>query len=195
MSDDTGEGPAPIALPDGLWFAPEVSVEGISALEGVERVRSKRIPARLDYTYTAGEATSRSLAAMKEKRIIGEKCPEFGYVYTPPRGASANSGLPTTEQVELAHRAIVTSFCVVNISFIGQGVEVPYVNANLLIEGADTTTFGLIQEVDPSEIEMGMWVEPVWKPDEELTHSWENIKWWKPTGEPNAELDLYREHV
>lgn len=184
--------PAPIPLPDGLWFAPEPTLEGIEF--ETEVIRAKTIPARLDYTYTAGEATTRALRAMKNKTIIGEKCPEYGYVYLPPRGASANSGRPTEEQVELPHRAIICSFCVVNIEFFGQGLEVPYVNANILVEGADTTTFGLIQEWDFDDIHIGMYVEPVWKDDDELEESWENIKWWKPTGE-NAEPSLYEDKL
>ena len=44
------------------------------ALRDVEPVRSIRTPARLEYQFTAGEATSRFLRGIAEKRILGERC-------------------------------------------------------------------------------------------------------------------------
>ena len=98
----------------------------IPALADVEPVRSLRIPARLDYTFTAGEATSRFLKGIKEKRILGERCPVCQKVYVPPRGACPEDGVPTAEQVELPHTGIVTTFCVVNLDFTeerGRGAD------------------------------------------------------------------------
>ena len=182
-------------LPEGLWSAPEADTSAVPELADVEAVLRVRIPARLDYRYTAGEATSRSLLGMAEKRIIGEMCPKFGYVFVPPRGASPNSGLPTTEQVDLPHVGTVTTFCVVNVEFTGQGLEVPYVSANILIDGSHVTTFGLIQEIPPHDVRLGLRVEAVWKDDDELEASFENIKWWRPTGEPDADYESYREYA
>ena len=182
-------------LPEGLWSAPEADTSAVPELSDVEAVLRVRIPARLDYRYTAGEATSRSLLGMAEKRIIGEKCPKFGYVFVPPRGASPNSGLPTTEQVDLPHVGTVTTFCVVNVEFTGQGLEVPYVSANILIDGSHVTTFGLILEIPPHDVRLGLRVEAVWKDDAELEASFENIKWWRPTGEPDADYESYREYA
>ena len=56
------------------------------ALRGLEPVRSIRAPARLEYTFTAGEATSRFLRGIASKRILGERCPVCGKVMLPPRG-------------------------------------------------------------------------------------------------------------
>ena len=93
----------------------------IPALADGEPVRRLRIPARLDYTFTAGEATSRFLKGVAEKKLLGERAPG-GKVYVPPRGSDPTLGVPTTEQVELAHTGIVTPFCVVNVAFTGRGV-------------------------------------------------------------------------
>ena len=70
-----------------------------------------------------------SCGASAEKKIIGERCPECGKVYVPPRGADPELGVPTAEQVELAHVGTVTAFCVVNVPFYGQGMEIPYTSA------------------------------------------------------------------
>ena len=44
------------------------------SLRDVEPVRSIRTPARLDYTFTAGEATSRFLRGIASRKILGERC-------------------------------------------------------------------------------------------------------------------------
>ena len=54
--------------------------------EDVEQVRSVRTPAALDYTYTAGVATTRFLKGIAEGKILGERAPG-GKVYVPSRGA------------------------------------------------------------------------------------------------------------
>jgi hypothetical protein len=42
---------------------------------------------------------------------------------------------------------------------------------------------------------MGMRVRAVWKPDDELGPTMESIKWFEPTGEPDADYATYREHL
>ena len=103
------------------------------ALRDVETVRGIRTPARLDYTFTAGAATSRFLRGIAAKKIYGERCGTCGKVILPPRGSCPNDGVPTSEQVELPDRGIVTTFCVVNVKFSGSAMELPYVCADRLI--------------------------------------------------------------
>lgn len=165
------------------------------ALHGVEAVRSIRAPARLEYTYTAGEASSRFLRGIASRRILGERCPACGKVILPPRGSCPVDGVPTSEQVELPDRGIVTTFCVVNVKFHGQAMDVPYVSATVLPDGADMGLFGLVQEIPFDQVRMGMRVEAVWVDDDELAPTLASIKWWRPTGEPDAPYESYREHV
>jgi uncharacterized OB-fold protein len=170
-------------------------ISQIPALADVEPVRSIRTPARLDYRFTAGEATSRFLKGLAQKRILGERCPICQKVYVPPRGACPTDGVPTKEQVELPHTGIVTTFCIVNVQFYGQGLEVPYVSATILLDGADIGLFALVQEIPYDQIRMGMRVEAVWVDDDALAPTLESIKWFRPTGEPDAPYDSYKEHV
>ena len=165
------------------------------ALRDVEPVRGIRAPARLDYTFTAGEATSRFLRGISTKRILAERCPVCGKVYVPPRGSCPVDGVPTAEQVELPHTGIVTTFCVVNVQFYGQEIEVPYVCATVLLDGADIGLFGLVQEIPFDQVRMGLRVEAVWVDEAELKPDLASIRYWKPTGEPDAAYETYREHV
>jgi uncharacterized OB-fold protein len=148
---------------------------------------------RIDFTAYTGTAQSRFLKGITERRILGERCPSCSKVYVPPRGSCPTCGVPTEEQVELAGTGIVTTFCVVNIPFAGQAVECPYVSASILLDGADIPLFSLIQEIPFDQVRMGLRVEAVWA--DELRPTLESIKYFKPTGEPDAEFESFREHL
>jgi uncharacterized OB-fold protein len=158
-----------------------------ASLRDVEPVRSVRTPARLDFTYTAGEASTRFLRALAEKRIVGARAPG-GKVYVPPRGADPQLGKPTTDEVELAHTGTVTSFCIVNVQFYGSVMEIPYTSALIKLDGADLPIMHLLQEVATDDVRIGMRVEAVWVPDDELGPTLESIKHFRPTGEPDVEV-------
>jgi uncharacterized OB-fold protein len=153
-------------------------------LEGVELVRSVRTPARLEYLYTAGAATTRFLTGISQGKILGERAPG-GKVYVPSRGADPQLGLPTSEQVEVAHTGTLTSFCVVNVAFYGQGMEIPYTSGLILLDGSDLPIMHLIQECPVEDVHIGMRVEAVWVDESELGPTLESIRYFRPNGEPD----------
>ena len=167
----------------------------MSETDTVEPVRSIRAPARLEYRFTAGAAQSRFLRHLVEGKILGQRCPQCGKVYVSPRGACAADGVPTEEEVELAHRGTVTTFCVVNVPFYGQKIEIPYVSATILLDGADIGLMHLLQEVEADQVHMGMRVEAVWAPPEERLPTLESIRYFRPTGEPDADYETYKAYV
>lgn len=164
-------------------------------LAEVEPVRSIRTPAGLAYTYTAGAAATRFLQQVAHKRLVGQRCPVCRKVYVPPRGACPTDGVPTEEEVELGHTGTVTSFCVVNVQFYGQVMELPYVSALILLDGSDIPIMHLIQEVPAADVHMGMRVEAVWVPDDEVGPTLESIKYFRPNGEPDADWETYKDNV
>jgi hypothetical protein len=104
-------------------------------------------------------------------------------------------GVPTTEEVELPDRGIVTTFCVVNVPFLGQRITPPYVSAYVLLEGADIAFLHLVLGCEPSEVRMGMRVEAVWRPRDEWGTTIENIDHFRPTGGPDAPYESYANHL
>lgn len=150
-------------------------------------------PIHLDYLARPGTAQARFLKGITERKILGERCPECNKVYCPPRGSCPTDGVATAEQIELSGKGTVTTFCVVNIPFAGQEVECPYVSASVLLDGADIPLFGLIQEIPWEEVRMGLRVEAVWA--DELKPTLQSIKHYRPTGEPDADYESYREHA
>ena len=164
------------------------------SLRDVEQVRSVRTPAELRYLYTAGGATTRFLKGIASKKILGEGCAVCGKVYVPPRGSCPTDGIPTSIPVELAHKGTVTSFCIVNVQFYGQGMQVPYTSALILLDGSDLPIMHLLQEVEVADVHIGMRVEAVWVDDADIGPTLESIRYFKPNGEPDAEVHQPGEH-
>ncbi|MGO9506143.1 MAG: Zn-ribbon domain-containing OB-fold protein, partial [Mycobacterium sp.] len=105
------------------------------------------------------------------------------------------TGLPTTEFVELPDKGTVTTFAIINIPFQGQRIKPPYVAAYVLLDGADIAFLHLVADIDAHDVRMGMRVEAVWKPRDEWGFGIDNIEYFRPTGEPDAEYDTYKHHL
>lgn len=179
-----------------LVFEPatESGPTGAEAL-GENPVTGVIVPVSLDYLYAASPEESAFYRGLNEGRIVGQRCPTCQKVYVPPRSACPADGTPTAEEVEVAQTGTITTFCIVNVPFLGQKITPPYVSAYVLLDGADIAVLHLILGVDASEVRMGMRVKAVWKPREEWTYSLENIDHFEPTGDPDAEYDTYQHHL
>ncbi|MFJ8596303.1 Zn-ribbon domain-containing OB-fold protein [Streptomyces sp. NPDC093598] len=146
--------------------------------------------ARLDYTYSPGRAQTAYITALSGRRTVGERCPACRKVYVPPRGACPTCGVATAEQVEVGPRGTVTTFCIVNIKAAHTAnldIEVPYVYAHIALDGADLALHGRIGGIPYDEVRMGLRVEPVW------TEGARYPDHYRPTGEPDADYDTYKE--
>jgi uncharacterized OB-fold protein len=148
-------------------------------------------PIHLDFSYTPGVAASRFLRSLEKGEIVGQRCPKCQKVYVPPRGACSMCGVATDEELTLTGKGTVTTFCITNVP--SPGLEPPYVTAWIRLDGADITSMFLIQECDPSEVRLGMRVEPVWA--EEKAPNIGSIKYYRPTGEPDAPYDDYKDYI
>lgn len=93
-----------------------------------------------------------------------------------------------------ARQGTVTTFAIINIPFAGQRIKPPYVAAYVLLDGADIPFLHLVTEIDAADVRMGMRVEAVWKPREEWGLGIDNIDYFRPTGEPDADYDTYKHH-
>jgi uncharacterized OB-fold protein len=150
-------------------------------------------PISLDFSYTPGVAASRFLRSLEQGKLVGQRCPRCLKVYMPPRGACSMCGVATDEEVELSGKGTVTTFCVTRIP--SPGLEAPYVSAWILLDGADITSMFLIQEIDPSEVRLGMRVEPVWVDEGDRRSDLGSIKYYRPLDEPDADYDTYKDYV
>lgn len=152
-------------------------------------------PVSLSYTHSVSPEESRYLRALGEGMLLGQRCPACGNVYIPPRGACPTDGVPTTTEVELPDTGIVTTFCIVNVPFLGQRITPPYVAASILLDGADIPFLHLVLGCDAEEVRMGMRVRASWQPREQWGTTLENIHHFEPTGDPDAEYSTYARHL
>ena len=100
----------------------------------------------------------------------------------------------STPSVELRHLKSALEFAVV-MAREGQKIKPPYVSAYVLLDGADIAFLHLILDIPAEEVRMGMRVEAVWKPHEEWSTTIENISHFRPTGEPDADYETYKQHL
>ncbi|HEU4361129.1 MAG TPA: OB-fold domain-containing protein [Mycobacterium sp.] len=152
-------------------------------------------PIEVEIQHSASHPESAYLRALKEGRLLGGRTGVDGKVYFPAREADPATGQPLTEFVELPDRGTVTTFAIINIPFTGQRIQPPYVAAYVLLDGADIPFLTLVADVDAHEVRMGMRVEAVWKPRPEWGFGMDNIEYFRPTGEPDADYDTYKDHL
>jgi uncharacterized protein len=151
-------------------------------------------PVSLEIQHTASLPESAYLRALEEGKLLGARTGKDGKIYFPPREADPATGQPTTEFVELPDKGTVTTFAIINIPFAGQRIQPPYVAAYVLLDGADIPFLHLVTEIDAADVRMGLRVEAVWKPREEWGLGIDNIDYFRPTGEPDADYDTYKHH-
>ena len=152
-------------------------------------------PVELDYLYAASPEESAFYRGLEQGKILGQRCPTCEKVYVPPRSACPADGTPTTDEVELPGKGTVTTFCIVNVPFLGQRIKPPYVSAYVLLDGADIAFLHLILDIPAEEVRMGMRVEAVWKPRDEWGTTIENISHFRPVDEPDADYETYKQHL
>jgi uncharacterized protein len=152
-------------------------------------------PSSIEIQHTASLPESAFLRGLEEGKLLGARTGKDGKVYFPPKEADPATGLELDNFVELPDKGTVTTFAIINIPFAGQRIKPPYVAAYVLLDGADIAFLHLIQEIDASEVRMGMRVQAVWKPREEWGLGIDNIEYFKPTGEPDADYDTYKHHL
>ncbi|UDY22220.1 Zn-ribbon domain-containing OB-fold protein [Nocardioides sp. Kera G14] len=178
-----------------LVFEPGEPEPGGQLLGDSEPVTGIVTPTSVNYQYAASPEESAFYRGLAEGRLVGQRCPKCGKVYVPPRPACPVDGVPTAEEVELSDVGTVTTFCIVNVPFLGQKITPPYVSAYVLLDGADIALQHLILDIPAEEVRMGMRVKAVWKPREEWGTTIENISHFAPTDEPDADFDSYKHHL
>jgi uncharacterized OB-fold protein len=147
---------------------------------------------------------------LAQGRIIGHKCPECGKVYMPPRGYCPLCVVETTEadEVEVANVGTITTFSVITpLQYQGQEETEDYVQATLLLDGADTTIMVMRMDgIAIGDVRMGMRVRAVFPPAHAGGASasasiargmglGDAVERWEPSGEPDLTREQIAEHI
>lgn len=188
------------AITDIAWFVPGEDAEPEGRPDDRDPVTVQVSPSFIEIQHTASLPETTFLKALEEGKLLGGRTRSGrdgkpGKVYFPPKEADPATGLALDEFLELPDVGTVTTFAIINIPFPGQRIKPPYVAAYVLLDGADIPFLHLVVEIDPADVRMGMRVQAVWKPREEWGLGIDNIDYFKPTGEPDAEYDTYKHHL
>jgi uncharacterized OB-fold protein len=177
-----GDGEEPAPAPLHVPADDEQPVTGINVL------------IKLEYELTAGVATTRYLQGLGEGKIIGGRAPSSDEVYAASRGTDPKSGEPTSIEVEVRDTGVITTFCVVNVPGLSElAPEIPYVSAQILLDGANNTFFGLIRGCAVEDVHMGQRVKAHWA--DELLPDHTSIQWFEPTGGEDAPYEFYKDYL
>lgn len=188
------------AITDIAWFVPGEDAEPEGQPDDRDPVTVQVTPSFIEIQHTASLPETTFLKALEEGKLLGARTRSGrdgkpGKVYFPPKEADPATGLALDEFLELPDVGTVTTFAIINIPFPGQRIKPPYVAAYVLLDGADIPFLHLVVEIDPADVRMGMRVQAVWKPREEWGLGIDNIDYFKPTGEPDADYDTYKHHL
>jgi len=158
-------------------------------------VTNIKTPMRLEYRYSAGIATSRFLRGIAQGKILGQRCPSCSKVYVPPRGSCPRCAVATEEEVELSDKGTITTYAVVRVPSENIDVPLPFASVHVLLDGADLPMFSVVQECPLEQIRIGMRVQAVWVPREQLGPTLQSIRYFKPIDEPDVPADQLQETV
>ena len=184
------------AITDIAYFALGDEAEPVpETTDDRDPVTVQVTPSSIEIQHTASLPESAFLRGLEEGKLLGARTGKDGKGYFPPKEADPATGLELDNFLELPDKGTVTTFAIINIPFAGQRIKPPYVAAYVLLDGADIAFLHLIQEIDATEVRMGMRVQAVWKPREEWGLGIDNIEYFKPTGEPDADYDTYKHHL
>jgi uncharacterized OB-fold protein len=184
------------AITDIAYFVPGDEPEAVpEADDDRDPVTMVISPSSLAVQHTASRPESIFLRALQNGTLLGARSGEDGKVYFPPREADPATGRALDHFVELPDKGTVTTFAIINIPFPGQKIKPPYVAAYILLDGADIPFLHLVTEIDAADVRMGLRVEAVWKPREERDFGIDNIDYFRPSGEPDADYDTYKHHL
>ncbi len=137
------------------------------------------------YAWSAGPAMSRFLQELKEGKLIATKCEECDRVIFPPRMFCEYCYEPVDNWEYVKDTGIINTYSISHIDPNANPIEEPILIGVIDIDGASENhgIMHFFEEVDPDDIEIGMEVEAVWKPEEERVGSIEDIKYFRPKNE------------
>jgi uncharacterized OB-fold protein len=183
------------AITDIAYFALGDEAEPAGAADDRDPVTMQVTPSAIEILHTASIPETAYLKALKEGKLLGARTGKNGKLYFPAREADPATGKVLDEYVELPDKGTVTTFAIINIPFAGQRIKPPYVAAYVLLDGADIPFLHLVSDIDADKVRMGMRVEAVWRPREEWDFGIDNIEYFRPTGEPDADYETYKLHL
>jgi hypothetical protein len=166
-----------------------------------EPVKMMETVISLDYERPTTKVGREYAKAIREKRLLGHKCPECGRVYLPPRGYCPLCVVVTGDEhvVEVPARGVLVTFTIVqpDPKLTGGVAQERHARGTVMLDGTVIGQMGEIKGVPFEDLHTGMRMGAVWsdKPGDESGFGWgiAGIRHWEPLDEPDASPEEVRE--
>ena len=189
---------------DIVCFVPgdAAEVAGADAGPAAEPVVLMEYLASITYVNPVSNTLDRVVAASREGRLVGQKCPVCSRIYAGGRGHCPVDAcvFGIENDLDLATVGTITNYAIVTpTQYPGQTETEPFVRAFVLLDGVDVVLgYQPVVELPYTEVHVGQRVTAVWaSPAEEVDASGQMggsfgyLIGWIPNGEPDvADPDL-----
>ena len=118
--------------------------------------------------FATGPVMGKFLNALKEKKILANKCPKCSRLQLPPREICAECRVRATDWVEVGPEGVIATPDITYYAspdpLTGESRETPYISAHFLLDGCkDHETFWHeLKASDIDRVKKGARVRPVW---------------------------------
>ncbi len=191
-----------------LHFVLEGQQQPVEIEAGSEPVEITEHVISLTYTDPLHPHRRRFAEALLDGRIVGQRSPVSGKVTVPGKGYDPLDRVLLSEDddVEVADVGTVVSYTVITpVQYHGQEETEPYIRCSILLDGADSPVQGIdVRDIPEELFRVGLRLRAVWKRREERSVAGLDnrggsipetvIDRWEPTGEPDVDPELLREH-
>lgn len=124
---------------------------------------------KVPYEMALGRTWSYFLDCLKEERIMGKKCGKCSRVLVPPRSFCPRCFQDMEQWVEVSQEGVVETWVYVNMPFFAQELKIPFISAQIRLNGSNTGFTHQIAGIDLSDfdqvrktVKLGGRVRAVW---------------------------------
>ena len=136
----------------------------------------------VEYDWDAGVAISAYLEGLKNGHLLASYSPGSDRTVVPPRTFDELSWTPIDDLRPLPGTGTINTFSLSMVNWDATRREEPLMPAVIELDGASPGMgiLHMLDEVDPDDIEIGMKVEAVWKPEAEREGAITDILYFRP---------------
>ncbi len=110
------------------------------------------------------DALNLFVKGLKDKKILGRKCPKCGTVYVPGTSYCRKCLIDIDQVVEVSDQGVLDAFTVNLADVRGNKIEHPYITCTVKLDGSDSYLMGFLEGwKDWRDIKEGIRVKIVWK--------------------------------
>jgi len=137
---------------------------------------------RVAYAWDAGIAIGAYLDGLREGKLLASVAPGSDRIMVPPRTFCELSWTPSQKLVELPGTGRINTFSLSYVNWDATRRSEPLMPAVIELDGASEGMgiLHMLGGIDPEEVEIGMAVRAVWRPEEEREGSITDILYFEP---------------